>query len=98
LNSEFLKAVWESIQQIDEDEDRRERILQVYKKGADDSTSGFQKGHEIWEEDFLSKLYPLHPEEREPVSPIRDRGKERNWSGDISESNETLHQRIFSSP
>jgi undecaprenyl pyrophosphate synthase len=38
---------------------RRERILQVYKKGADHSTSGIQKGDEIREEDFLSELYPL---------------------------------------
>jgi hypothetical protein len=60
LNFEFLKGVGETIQQIDEDEDRGERILQVYKKGADHSTSGFQKGHEIWEENFLSKFYPLH--------------------------------------
>jgi hypothetical protein len=60
LNPGFLKGVWESIQQIDEDEDRGDRILHVCKKGADHSTSGFQKGHEIWEEDFLSKFYPLH--------------------------------------
>jgi hypothetical protein len=98
LNLAFRNGLWECIQQIDEDEDRGERILQVYKKGADHSTSGFQNGHEIWQEGFFSELYPLHPKKREPISPIRNRGKEGNWPGHISESDEALRQRIFSFP
>jgi hypothetical protein len=46
-----------------DDEDRRERIPQVYKKGANHSTTGFQKGVESREEEFLSKLYPFCPPE-----------------------------------
>jgi hypothetical protein len=55
--------VREPIQQIGDEEDHVERILQVYEKGTDLSTSGFQKGDEIREEDFLSELYSLFSEE-----------------------------------
>jgi len=62
LNPECLRTGRESIQQTD-DEDRRERILQVYKKGADQAASGLQKGDQRWEEDSLSELYPFYSEE-----------------------------------
>jgi hypothetical protein len=62
LNPKFLRTVNGSIQPITDDEDHRERILQIYKKGADHSTSGFQKGDEIRKEDFLSKLCRLRAE------------------------------------
>jgi hypothetical protein len=48
-----------SIQPIEKEEDHRERILQVYKKGADRSSSGFQKGDEIRQETSFQELYPL---------------------------------------
>jgi hypothetical protein len=87
-----------SIQPIEEEEDHRERILQVYKKGADHSASGFQKDNEIREENRFPEFCSLFPEKREPVSPIGDCGKKRNWPGGFSESHETLHPRIFSPP
>jgi hypothetical protein len=74
-----------SIQPIEEEEDHRERILQVYKKGADHSASGFQKGDEIREENLLPEFYSLFSEKWEPVSPIGDCGKERDWPSDFSE-------------
>jgi hypothetical protein len=40
-----------------------ERILQVYKKGTDHSTSRIQRGDEIREKDSLPELYPLFKEE-----------------------------------
>ena len=74
-----------SIQRIEEEEDRRERILRVYKKGADHSASGFQKGDEIGEENLIPRFHSLFPEKREPSSPIGDCGKKRDWPGDFSE-------------
>jgi hypothetical protein len=74
----------------DDEQDRRERIVQVYKKGADHSTSRFQNGHEIWQKGFLSKLCPLPPKKRERIPSIRNRCKEGNWTGDISQSDEAL--------
>jgi hypothetical protein len=53
-----------SIQRIEEKEDHRERILRVYKKGADHAASGFQKGDEIREENLLSEFHSLFPEKR----------------------------------
>jgi hypothetical protein len=88
----------ESIQQIEDREDHRGRILQVYKKGADQSATGFQKDNEIREENRFPEFYSLFPEKRELVSPIGDCGKKRNWPGGFSESHETLHPRIFSPP
>jgi hypothetical protein len=37
----FLRMVSDPIEQIDDEEDHGERVLQVYEKGADRSTSGF---------------------------------------------------------
>jgi hypothetical protein len=74
-----------SIQLIEEEEDHRERILQVYEKGADHSASGFQKGDEIREENLLPEFYSLFSEKREPVSPIGNCGKKGDWPGDFSE-------------
>jgi hypothetical protein len=51
-----------SIQPIEKEEDHRERILQVYKKGADHSASGFQKGDEIREENLLPEFYSFFSE------------------------------------
>jgi hypothetical protein len=53
----------ENIQWVEVREDHRERILQLYKKGEDHFSSGFQKGDEVRQEAFFSEFRPLYKEE-----------------------------------
>jgi hypothetical protein len=53
----------ENIQWVEVHEDHRERILQLYKKGENHLSSGFQKGDEVRQEAFLSEFRPFYKEE-----------------------------------
>jgi hypothetical protein len=88
----------ENIQWIEVREDQRERILQLYKRGEDHFSSGFQKGDEVRQEACFSEFRPLCKEEWESFSPIGDCRKKRDWSGDFSKSNEALYKGVFSPP
>jgi hypothetical protein len=74
LGLSFLRMGRESVQQIEDREDHRGRILQVYKKGTDQSAPGFQKGDEVRKENLIQEFHSLFPQRREPVSPIGDCG------------------------
>lgn len=86
----------ESVQQIEDREDHRGRILQVYKKGTDQSVPGFQKVDKIWDENLIPEFHSLFSEKREPGPSVGDCGEKRDWPGDLSESVKALHPRIFS--
>jgi hypothetical protein len=53
----------ENIQWVEIHEDHCERVLQLYKKGEDHFSSGFQKGDEVGQEAFFSEFRPLYKEE-----------------------------------
>jgi hypothetical protein len=53
----------ENIQWVEVHEDYRERILQLYKKGEDHFSSGFQKGDEVRQKAFFSEFRPFYQEE-----------------------------------
>jgi len=63
LDLQFLRMERKNIyQRIEVNEDSLERILQFYKKGEDQLSSGFQKGDEGRQEAFFSEFHTLYKE------------------------------------
>lgn len=81
---------------LDGRQESRGKVVRIYKKGTDHKTSGFQESDKIREEEDLQEFCRLYAEKPECLSPLRDRGEERNGSGDFSESDETVHPGILS--